>query len=132
VRHPVTNVYIDGFNLYYGSLKDTPNKWLNPLALCRLLFPNNSIHRIRYFTALVDARPSDLQQPLRQQTYIRALETISCLSVHYGQFQTRETRMPLAKPRPGGARTVAVMKTEEGLRREPRGLSAARCLPEGL
>lgn len=23
-----TWVYIDGFNLYYGAVKDTPNKWL--------------------------------------------------------------------------------------------------------
>ncbi len=108
-----TNVYIDGFNLYYGALKDTPNRWLDPLALCARLFPRNEINRIRYFTALVDARPADAQQPVRQQTYLRALETISCLSVHLGQFQTRPTRMPLAKPRAGGAKTVEVLKTEE-------------------
>lgn len=110
---PRTNVYIDGFNLYYGALKGTPNRWLNPLALCASLFPRNQIRRIRYFTALVDGRPPDNQQPVRQQTYIRALETLACMSVHLGQFQTRPTRMPLAKPRPGGARTVEVLKTEE-------------------
>lgn len=108
-----TNVYIDGFNLYYGALKGTTRKWLDPLALCKLLFPRNSINRIRYFTAIVDARPNDPQQPVRQQTYIRALETLECLSVHYGQFQTRTTRMPLAKPRQNGAKTVEVLKTEE-------------------
>jgi uncharacterized LabA/DUF88 family protein len=113
MRASHTNVYIDGFNLYYGALKGTLHKWLDPLALCGLLFPQNRIDRIRYFTAIVDARPPDNQQPVRQQTYIRALETISCLSVHYGQFQTRKTRMPLAKPRPGGAKTVEVLKTEE-------------------
>ena len=111
--NPRTSVYIDGFNLYYGSLKGTPHKWLDPLALCGLLFPKNQINRVKYFTALVDARPGDMQQPLRQQTYIRALETLPCLSVHYGQFQTRKTRMPLAKPRPRGAKTVEVLKTEE-------------------
>jgi len=110
---PHTNVYIDGFNLYYGALKGTPHRWLDPLALCGLLFPKNQIHRIRYFTALVDARPPDNQQPIRQQTFIRALETLPCLSVHYGQFQTRTTRMRLAKPRAGGAKTVEVLKTEE-------------------
>jgi hypothetical protein len=30
-----TNVYIDGFNLYYGCLKGTPYKWLDLDALCR-------------------------------------------------------------------------------------------------
>ena len=24
-----TRIYIDGFNLYYGMLKDTPYKWLD-------------------------------------------------------------------------------------------------------
>lgn len=27
-----TNVYIDGFNLYYGAVKDTKFKWLNTTA----------------------------------------------------------------------------------------------------
>jgi uncharacterized LabA/DUF88 family protein len=110
---PCTNVYIDGFNLYYGALRGTPYRWLDPLALCGKLFPRNRINRIRYFTALVDARPPDNQQPIRQQTYLRALETLPCLSLHLGQFQTRPTRMRLAKPRPGGAKTVQVLKTEE-------------------
>ena len=25
----ITNVYIDGFNLYYRALKDTPFRWLD-------------------------------------------------------------------------------------------------------
>ena len=28
-----TRIYIDGYNLYYGCLKGTPLKWLDPLAL---------------------------------------------------------------------------------------------------
>lgn len=108
-----TNVYVDGFNFYYGAVKDTPYKWLDLSALCALLFPRNAINRIRYFTATVDARAPDFQQPVRQQTYIRALETIPCLSIHYGQFRTRPTRMPLTKPAASGAKTVEVLKTEE-------------------
>ena len=34
-----TNVYIDGFNLYYGSLKGTPYKWLNPRSMVQALLP---------------------------------------------------------------------------------------------
>ena len=48
-----TNVYIDGFNLYYGAVKGTPHKWLDLAALCTRLFPRNQINRIRYFTAIV-------------------------------------------------------------------------------
>ena len=52
-------VYIDGFNLYYGAAKDTPYKWLNVAELCRLLLPNDIILKIKYYTAIVDARPGD-------------------------------------------------------------------------
>ena len=31
-----TRVYIDGFNLYYGCLKGTPAKWLDPAILSGL------------------------------------------------------------------------------------------------
>ena len=51
------NVYIDGFNLYYGSLKTTPYKWLDLAAFCRASFPDDLIGRIRYFTAPVRANP---------------------------------------------------------------------------
>ncbi len=108
-----TNVYVDGFNLYYGSVKDTPYKWLDIAKLCSLLLPSHSINRIRYFTALVRARPNDPQQPLRQQVYIRALQTIPRFSVHLGHFLTNVKRLPLASPAPNGPRTVEVLCTEE-------------------
>ena len=76
-----TIVYVDAFNLYYGALKGSPYKWLDLDALCRRLLPRDQIVRIRYFTAHVSARPGDPQQPQRQLTYIRALETIPHLSV---------------------------------------------------
>jgi hypothetical protein len=40
-----TNVYIDGFNLFYGALKASPYKWLDPEALCHHLLPKDSISR---------------------------------------------------------------------------------------
>jgi hypothetical protein len=108
-----TNVYVDGFNLYYGCIKGTAYRWLDLAKLCALLLPSHDINRIRYFTALVDARPDDPQQPQRQQTYLRALQTIPNLSIHYGHFLSNVIRMPLAHPLPNGPRTVAVVKTEE-------------------
>lgn len=108
-----TNVYIDGFNLYYGAVKGTPYRWLDIGALCRAMLPKNTINRIRYFTALVQSRPNDPQQGQRQQTYIRALETIPNLTVHYGHFLSSSVRMTLANPPPHGPRTVEVLKTEE-------------------
>ena len=50
-------VYVDGFNLYYRALRKTPHKWLNPLTLAQgLLDPNDSIDRLRYFTARISPR----------------------------------------------------------------------------
>ena len=72
----LTNVYIDGFNLYYGALKGTPYKWLDLDALCRRLLPKHELGRIRYFTAIVAARPHDLSGPDRQRVYLRALATM--------------------------------------------------------
>jgi len=47
-----TNVYIDGFNFYYGALRKTPYRWVNVRKLCELLLPKNTVCEIKYFTAL--------------------------------------------------------------------------------
>ena len=102
-----TNVYIDGFNLYYGCLKGTPYKWLDPAALARRLLPADTIKRIRYFTAKVQSRDNDPGSPQRQDTYLRALATLPGLSVHLGHFLTSRTRMRLARPGSVGGRVPA-------------------------
>ena len=106
-----TNVYIDGFNLYYGSLRGTHYKWLNLLKMCELLFPNDQINKIKYFTARVSARPNDLDQPIRQQTFFRALETIPNIEIIEGRFLTKPVTMPVANSNP--QQYVQVIKTEE-------------------
>ncbi|MCH8988302.1 MAG: NYN domain-containing protein [Chloroflexi bacterium] len=108
-----TNVYVDGFNFYYGCIRGTPWRWLDLEILCRLLLPSHEINRIRYFTALVNARPDDPNQPQRQQTYLRALRTLPSVSLHFGHFLSNETNMRLARPPATGPRNVAVIKTEE-------------------
>ncbi len=109
----LTNVYVDGFNLYYGCLKGTPHKWLDLEALCSRLLPQNQIKRIRYFTARISARPGDVHGPVHQDAYLRALTTLPTATVHLGHFLTNTTRMPVAKPVAGGPKTVEVVKTEE-------------------
>jgi hypothetical protein len=108
-----TCVYIDGFNMYYGCIKDTPYKWLDLEAMARRLLPQDNVVAVRYFTARVKPRPSDLDAPARQAQYLRALKTLPLVSVHFGHFLSHVTRMPLASPVPGNARTVEVIKTEE-------------------
>jgi uncharacterized LabA/DUF88 family protein len=104
------NIYVDGFNLYYGAVRGTPYRWLDIGAMCRLLLPNDQINGIKYFTALVKARPDDPDKPTRQQTYLRALRTIPNLFIILGSFLTHEIMMPLAPPQKGYAK---VIKTEE-------------------
>jgi hypothetical protein len=109
---PTANVYVDGFNLYYGCLRHTTYKWLNLETLCRTLLPTYDIHRIRYFTARVSGR-ADPGTPIRQAVYLRALRTLPTVTIHFGNFLQSNVRMPLSSPRPGGPRTVEVVKTEE-------------------
>lgn len=107
-----TNVYVDGFNLYYGAVRNTPYRWLDIHKLCCLLFPKNKIHCIRYFTAPVRNTPDDPSKAQRQQTFIRALETLPNFSVHYGSFLASNVRMPLVKPT-STQRNALVVKMEE-------------------
>lgn len=106
-------VYVDGFNLFYGCLKGQPYKWLNLEKMSDLLLPSFEVQRIRYFTALVKERPEDIDAPVRQSAYLRALSTLPRVDVHLGSFLTKPTRMRLAEPPSSGPRTVRVIKTEE-------------------
>ena len=109
-----TNVYVDGFNLYYGALRGTPYKWLDLEELCRrVLGPQRTLSRIRYFTADVRPVPTDRQKHVRQQIYQRALRTISCLTIHKGRFAHGSRWMNLAEPVPGLPEKVRVHRTEE-------------------
>lgn len=104
------NVYIDGFNLYYGTLKNEPAiKWLNVEAMCRLYFPKFDIREIKYFTAMIQPKPNDPSQLQRQHFYFRALSTLPNLSIYYGHFLTSTVNRPLSD----GSGMVSVIKSEE-------------------
>lgn len=107
-----TNVYVDGFNLYYGAVKGTPYKWLDIRKYCELAFPKATINEVHYCTAIVKDAKWDPQQSTRQRAFIRALETTG-VEVHYGSFQSNVVSMPLAKSPRTGSRMVQVIKTEE-------------------
>ena len=113
-----TNIYVDGFNLYYGSVRKFPRlKWLDVAELCRRLLPSLHINRIRYFTSRVSASPNNPQGPVRQDLYLRALRTLPDLHIHYGRFASREVNMPRVPltnlPGQNRPETVRVLRTEE-------------------
>jgi len=116
---PTTNVYIDGFNLYYCGVKDTPYKWLNLLLLSQNLFPGKVIKRIRYFTAKVIDLPNDPLAHERQEIYWRALKTIPNIEIIHGHFVSRVKPFPQYPPViipgtiPPQLKRVHILKREE-------------------
>lgn len=107
-----TIVYIDGFNLYYGQLKGTPHKWLDPVKLFQqVLGAQNNIVEIKYFTARVKPTPTDPQVHIRQDAYFRAIQAACPLvTLHFGHFLRHKVRMENASRPPA---TWEVWKTEE-------------------
>ncbi len=90
-----THVYIDGFNLYYGAVKYTPFRWLNPVELSRQVLPlGHNIEKVKYFTARVSGA-TDPDAPRRQQIYLRALGTLPEVEIHYGRFLSKTIWRPL-------------------------------------
>ena len=100
-------LYVDGFNLYNGSLRYRPElKWLDLVALARQVLPNDELVKVRFFTAKINVR-DDPGAPGRQKLYWLALRTQEpLLELHEGKFASRKRRMPLAAPQVGtvGAR----------------------------
>jgi hypothetical protein len=95
--------YIDGFNLYYGALKGTAFKWLNPVELVRqVLPPKYTVAKLKYFTARVSGAV-DPGEPLRQQTYLAALRSIPEIEIYFGKFLPKNIWRPITNFPAGGA-----------------------------
>ena len=80
-------VYVDGLNLYYGlkSRRWRRYYWLDLRRLAeRLLRPGQQLAMVRYFTARFEPQADDPDQHIRQDTYLRALETLPGLTIQYG------------------------------------------------
>lgn len=109
-----TALYIDGFNLFYGALKQAPPgyRWLDLHALgATVLQPQHQITEIHYCTALV--RPLHDGDPCaaRQKIYLKALQAyLPHCTVHHGHFLVHPATAPNADPPPS---YVRYMKTEE-------------------
>ena len=84
-----TGIYIDGLNLYYGALRNTPYRWLDLEHFCHLLLPQDQIGTIRYFTAPIYLR-HDTNSRSRQSVYLRAIRTTPLVQVHLGHFISAE------------------------------------------
>lgn len=107
-----TNIYVDGFNLYYGALKHTPYKWLDLSRLFNDMLPRHyQIRKIKYFTAKIRRHANDPFKPQRQNIYLRALQAYCPeIEIIKGSFLSHKINMPSADQ---PDRMIRVIKTEE-------------------
>ncbi|MFC9127268.1 NYN domain-containing protein [Streptomyces sp. NPDC057099] len=91
--------YVDGFNLYYGMRAKYGHRyyWLDLAALVRRLRPNDTLVKVRYFTAMVRAEPSAAQN---QRVYLDALA-----AHNRGEVDITLGRFTEKRPRCGRCRT---------------------------
>ena len=81
--------YIDGFNLFYSSLKGTKNKWLDIVSLCEaLLKPEQELISVKYYSAQVSSMTANPGKAFRQKIYFEALQTNPKIEVKLGYFST--------------------------------------------
>lgn len=112
-----TNVYVDGENLYYGVLRDTPYRWLNLVELVRasLSFVPR-IRRLRYFTIKKRASHKAHVQALEKlpemvKSHPEASKEPELVSVHYGKRQIHRIRGDLTNLPVAGATILSKCPT---------------------
>ena len=91
-----TLVYIDGYNLYYGLLKESPDsKWLNLRALVAAMFKEkHEIRSIKFFTARVRTYPHDIAAEERQKIYLQALAAFGGVEIIEGFYSKKKIWLP--------------------------------------
>lgn len=116
-----TAFFVDGYNLFYGLLADTPFKWLDlPGLLTHIVQIENPASRLAsvdYFTSSVKPRLATRGRASKeaQDTYLRALKA-SQVNVHLGRHQLEPAKAPRFINKAVGASrqdTVDIWKLEE-------------------
>ncbi len=115
-----TIIYIDGFNLYYGCLKNTDDKWLDLFALFSYILneqnPNSELIKIKFFTANIKTKFATNKRAQQSQlAYHRALkhtygDNIEIISSY---FSLEKAILPKYQKQIDKDDTVAVWKLEE-------------------
>lgn len=97
-------VYIDGFNLYFGVLKDSPHQWLNLQHYFQLLRQDDDIQKIWYFTAEMLGQ----QAHANQAAYLEALRTLPLVEVVLGLYKLKNTTCYVPRCRYPGRRVYKI------------------------
>ncbi|NQS96870.1 MAG: NYN domain-containing protein [candidate division Zixibacteria bacterium] len=88
------NVYIDGFNLYYGicDTKDKELLWLDIISLIKSnIHPKEQLNQIKYFTTIPYKESAD--KVGRHKRWLKLLGTLSYpIEIYHGKFNYTETK----------------------------------------
>jgi 6-hydroxy-3-succinoylpyridine 3-monooxygenase len=113
-----TRIYIDGYNFYFGCLKGTSFKWLDPVSLIEILLvrsgaPESILDElaVKFFTAEISERAvSDRSSLNDQRSYHLALNNhcSNRLQTIKGNYSIDKTKFP------------KVEQDERGKEKEPR------------
>lgn len=107
------NVYIDGFNLYFGALKSRPSyKWLDLRKFSEQLYPARQIGKVYYFTSEIHREHELDLAPKRQTAYLKVLAD-SGIEIVKGRFSHREKHLRLVGQTGPDAQLANVWQYEE-------------------
>lgn len=116
-----TIIYVDGYNLFYGCLKHTSDKWLDLYRLfstiLRVQQPATELVKIKFFTADIRAKVAShgQQAMIAQQNYHRALTTLypDTIEVLKGFYSLEPAHLLAFQSPPDKSKRVPVWKLEE-------------------
>lgn len=117
-----TIIYVDGYNLFYGCLKHSQDKWLDLYSLLfqRIVYAQNPVSElvcIRFFTADIKAKLASNGQAAQeaQQRYHRALiaRYPDQIEIIKGYYSLEKARLLEYRQPPDKTARVDVWKLEE-------------------
>jgi uncharacterized LabA/DUF88 family protein len=114
-----TIAYVDGYNLFFGCLKNTPYKWLDIHALLahilRIQDPASELMGVKYFTAPIKARLASRGEAATQaqETYRRALQTNPAIHLIKGWYSLERASAPRYVQPPDKTNRVDIWRLEE-------------------
>jgi len=117
-----TIIYVDGYNLFYGCLKHSGDKWLDLWRLLagRILHaqnPASEVIQIKFFTADILAKIASHGQEamIAQQSYHRALERLypDKIKIIKGFYSLEKAHLLKYQKPPDKVNRVAVWRLEE-------------------
>lgn len=116
-----TAIYIDGFNLYYGALKETPYKWFDIVKLFEHIakeqLPNSEIVSVKFFTAPIRAKIArrGMESAHSQSLYHKALKNKypNQIEIINGYFTVEPDHLPKYQNPMDKEDRVSVWRLEE-------------------